>query len=81
MRHEPSDLCLSIQQTADRRRPADLAVKPLNQFSAGHSASWRGRRAAVARCHQPTLRQVMRGAEATCHAPLAVSWEGGGDAV
>jgi hypothetical protein len=79
MRHEPSDLFLPIQQTADQRSPFRRA-KPGNNFSAGLSASCRGRSAAVVRRQQRTLRQGTRCAEATSHALLAKPRGGGRDA-
>jgi hypothetical protein len=81
MPHEPSDLCLPIQPTADRRCASCRTVKPLNAFSAGYCASCRGRSVAVARRQrQRTLRQVARRAEAGYRALLAQhAKRGGGD--
>jgi hypothetical protein len=89
MRHEPSDLCLPIQPTADGRCPSCWAVRPLDDFAtrvgmpAGCCASCRHRQAAAARRHrQRTLRQVARHAEAGYRALLAQHSRqgGGGDA-
>jgi hypothetical protein len=81
MRHEPSDLCLPIQQPAGRRCPSCQTLKPLEDFSAGHCASCRRRSAAVAHRHrQRTLRRVARRTEASYRALLAEHRGGGGDA-
>jgi hypothetical protein len=89
MPHEPSDSCLPVQPTGDRRCPSCRAVKPLEDFSdragtsAGCCASRRRRRAAVARRHrQQILRQVARRAETGYRILLAqhTSHGRGGDA-
>jgi hypothetical protein len=78
MPHEPSDSCLPIQPTADRRCPSCRAVKPLDDFPtradapAGCCGSCRRRSTTVARRHrQRTLRQLARRAEAGYRALLA----------
>jgi hypothetical protein len=85
MRHEPSDSCVPVQQTADRRCPSCRAVKPPEDFldragtPAGCCAPCRRRRAAVARrCQQRALRQVARHADAGYRALLAHHSQGGG---
>jgi hypothetical protein len=78
MHHEPSDSCLLVQPTGDRRCPSCRAVKPSEDFldrpdmPAGCCGSCRRRRAAVARRHrQRVLRQVARRVEAGYRAILA----------
>jgi hypothetical protein len=88
MRHEPSDSCLPLQQTAGRRCPSCQAVKPPDDFTpragtpASCCAACRRRSAAVTRRHrQRALRQVVRRADASYRALLAQhTVQGGGDA-
>jgi hypothetical protein len=86
MRHEPSGICPSLQQSADRRCPSCGAVKPLDDFPAdvGTPASCcvpcRHRSAAVAYRHrQRTLRQVARCSEVGYRVLLAELRGGRGD--
>jgi hypothetical protein len=86
MPHEPSDSCLPIQPTADRRCPSCRAVKPPDDFPAranapaGCCTACRRRSTTVARrCQKRTLRQVARRAEAGYRALLAELQGSGGD--
>ena len=87
MRHEPSDSCLPLQQTAGRRCPSCQAVKPPDDFTpragtpASCCAACRRRSAAVTRRHrQRALRQVVRRAEGSYQTLLAKVQGGGGNA-
>jgi hypothetical protein len=87
MPHEPSDSCLAIQPTDDRRCPSCQAVKPLDDFPAragtpaGCCMACRRRNTTVARRHrQRTLRQIARHAEVGYRALLAELQGDGGDA-
>jgi hypothetical protein len=87
MPHEPSDSCLPLQPTADRRCSFCRAVKPPDDFPAradapaGCCMACRRRSTTVARRHQQrTLHQLARRAEASYRALLAELQSGGGDA-